>query len=347
VQEYLALLERAGRSKRTIKTYRDSFLFFARFLDVPLEELHNNLTVDNLMEYFDSDRVKKLSANSKRIAMAAISRYMRLNGVEFDELELGVVRARKPEVRCDKPPELETLRAMMDLADTQMKAYITFLISTGCRAGETAQILLSDVNGSVVTIRSEIAKGHRGGKVFLTEEAREYLDLWVRERSNWIEDKDWRVKNMGKQRPKHDERLFGCSYGSLSQHFARLYNAVDGEKTPMYRYDRGMLTPHSCRAYFRTHAATTMGIDLVEGIMRHTGYLNASYVRMSDEERERLFHEGEAALYITRADQRITKTEIEKLKRERDEQAGEISALQQDVMILKKVIAEINTKKKS
>jgi len=60
-----------------------------------------------------------------------------------------------------------------------------------------------------------------------------------------------------------------------------------------------------------------MGIDLVEGILRHSGYLNQIYVRLTPEDRLKQFHEGEAALFITRADHRV--------------QSGKLSALEQQI----------------
>jgi integrase len=329
VKTYLSLLEKAGRSPSTIKIYNNIFVYFARFLDVPLDDLHMHMTVENLLEYLDSDYVKKLRPNTRRLMLTVLSRYMQLNGVDFDEMELNIVKTRKSNVRYDKPLEYATLQKMMDLADTLMKAYLSFLVSTGCRAGETAQLLLSDIQETVVIIRPEIAKNGHGGKVFLTAEAREYLDLWLKERPAWIEEANKKSLNLYRPRPAQDNRLFACCYNNLLNRFQHLYDAVDGESTPTCNYDRRKITPHSCRAYFRTHAVKTMPMDLVEYLMRHTGYLTTEYVRMSDEERERAFHKGESALYITRADHRIQTGKLSELERANAELTKRLAQVEQ------------------
>lgn len=290
----------------TIKTYRDSLDFYARFLQCPLEELHETMSVDNLMEYLDSPRVKGMKPNSRRIAVAAISRYMKTNGIEFDELEMSVVRARKVVEPNDKTPTVELWQKMMDLADVRMKAWIIFLISTGCRGGESAKIRTTDIRGDAVTIQNEYAKGGRGGIVYLTAEAREYLDLWLKERDRYIELAGKRAANIRKGRPGKDDRLFASTYSSLSQRFAAIYAQVDGETAPIQRGERGLITPHSCRRYFRTAAAQGgLHVDIVERLMRHEGYLTGSYLRLPDTTIREEFHAHEDALYITRADRRF------------------------------------------
>jgi integrase len=266
--------------------------------------VHYHLSVVNLLKYAQSRKGK--SEAGTRTNLSILHRYFTINGIQFDELEYNAVKHKIIYEQNDKPLELETLQKMMDLADSHGKAFLTFLVSTGCRAGECCEILLSDLQGDIVTIRNEVAKGKRGGKVYLTSEAREYLDLWLKERDHYIKTSDARMKPLKKYgahaRPVKDERLFACSYTSLHRVFSRLYGMVDGEQG---KY-RAKCTPHSTRKYFRTHAVKSMSLDLVEGLMRHTGYLNSHYVRMTDEERRREFHAGESALYITRYDHRIT-----------------------------------------
>lgn len=326
VDEYLRMLKLAGRSEVTLKNYRAVFTSYAQFLGIPLDEIHKHLSVDNLLEYAASRTGK--SKNGRKTTLSILHRYMALNGVIFDELEFNAVKVKADEDRTDKPLELETLQKMMDMGNAHSRAILSFLTSTGCRAGECSKILLSDVRGDTVTIRNEIAKRRKGGKVYLTSEAREFLDIWLRDRDRYIAEANRLTarlltadtghgkvprKDTGKQieRPVNDERLFACSYNTLDKIFGRLYRAVDGEKG---KY-RAKVTSHSCRAFFRTNAPRGgMSIDLVEGILRHSGYLNAAYVKMTEEDRRKQFHQGEAALFITRADHRVQSGELAQLR---------------------------------
>lgn len=349
VEEYLRMLSLAGRSEVTIKNYRAALKSYADFLQVPLDNVHNNLTVDNLLAYAASRSNK--SQNGRKTTLSILHRYFSLNGVEFDELEANVMKLKVDEEPEGKPIELETLQKMMDLGNPHSRAILAFLASTGCRAGETSKLLLSDVKGDVVNVRNEIAKRRKGGKVFLTAEAREYLDIWLKNRDAYMLQADKMTakllsaktgqekvprKDTGTKisRPKNDQRLFACSYGTMQKIFSRLYNAVDGEnKTQRKDNPRtyASCTLHSLRAYFRTNAVKGgMSIDLVEGLLRHTGYLNAQYVKMTHEDRMQQFKAGEHSLYITRADHRIQKGELADLKRENKELSERLMTFEQE-----------------
>jgi|GEM_PF-2048850 integrase len=316
VQDYLTILKAAKRSDQTIKGYYKVFQSYAKFLGVPLDEIHYHLSVSNLLKYAGSRN--GMSDAGTKTNLSVLHRYFHLNGVVFDELQYNAVKHKTVKEQNDKPLELATIQKMMDLTDPHGRALLSFLISTGCRAGETCKITLSDVNGDTVTIRNEIAKGGHGGKVYLTAEAREYLDLWLADRDDYIRISDARIKGLkktGGTRPKKDERLFATSYTGMHKIFSRLFNKVDGEQGKYH----SACTIHSCRKYFRTHAAKTMHPDLVTGLMRQTGYLDSTYVRMTEDEKRAQFHAGEAALYITRADHRIQGSKLDSLTRENKE----------------------------
>lgn len=298
VSEYLRMLKLAKRSDNTITTYRRILLSYARFLDVPLDEVHNHLLPENLIKYAASRA--DCSGRGTTTNLNILHRYFAINGVTFDVLESNIIKAQDTEEQDDKPLTRETLQRMMEIASIHAKAMITFWISTGCRRGECARILLSDVDGDTVRIRNEYAKGGHGGLVYLTAEAREYLDMWLEVRDEYI--KRAGRYHLGKgSRPIDDKRLFACSHQTMRGTWSRLYAKVDGEKGKYH----DKCTIHSCRKYFRTQAVRAMPLDLVEKLMRHTGYLTGSYVRITDEEARKQFHAGESALYITRADDRI------------------------------------------
>jgi integrase len=236
-------------------------------------------------------------------------------GHSFDKFETDVFQVESNDDRLDKPVPLETLQRMMDVGDVHGKSILTFMVSTGCRAGECSKILLSDIKDDTVVLRNEICKGKRGGVAFLTSEAHQYLDLWLKERDSYIKMADTKSGNLASRingRPANDQRVFACSYMTVNKLFKKMYNSVDGERAG----NRNRITAHACRAFFRTRAASTMGIDVVEGILRHVGYLNASYVRMTEEEKRKIFHNGEDVLYITQADRRIQGNKLDSLERE-------------------------------
>jgi integrase len=328
VEDYFTMLRLAKRSEYTITGYKKVFQSYAKFLNVPLDEIHHYLSVANLLKYAGSRN--GMSGTGTKTNLSVLHRYFYLNGVEFDELQFNAMKPKTMKEVNDKPLELEILQKMMDLTNPHGRALLSFLISTGCRAGETCKILLSDIgrleegkfvpniNGDVVNVRNEIAKGGHGGIVYLTAEAREYLKLWLKDRDDYIRIADARIKGLKKtkgKRPQKDERVFATAYTGVQKIFSRLYEKVDGEKGKYHN----ACTIHSCRKYFRTNAAQTMHPDLVTALMRQTGYLDSTYVRTPEQQKQKEFHKGEASLYITRKDHRVQQGELEELRWENEQ----------------------------
>lgn len=331
VEEYLGMVEMADRAPGTIRSYRMIFESFARFLGVPVDEVHKHLLPENLIKYAGS--LKGYSGLTVRQRLAILRAYFNENGVEFKGMQAKVLNARRHTEPEDKPLSLETLQKMMDITDERGRAFISVMVSTGMRAGEAAQLKLQDVKDDTITIPGKIAKNGRGGKVYLTSEAREYLDIWLKNRDEFIRLADihadvFHKHGISPARPEKDERLFACSYTALNAMFRRLYQKVDGEKGNY----RGKITPHSMRKYFRTQATQGgLHIDIVERLMRHSGYLSSSYVRLTDDEIREQFHKNEAALYITRADHRIQGSKLDALTKENKALVDRLQQLEQVV----------------
>jgi len=327
VEQYLNLLALAGRSNKTIDLYRKTLKYYSQFLGIEISDLHNHLEYENLIKYAVS--LKRMSPRGRTLSLSIIHRYYKVNKVEIPELETNVIKQRSPPENDDKPLTLKTLQAMMDIANMRERAVISMLVSTGMRAGELSNLRIEDIDGDTVTIPNEIAKGKRGGKVYLSSEAREYLDHWLQTREEY--KKGAGNRHFTKEDYDNDDRLFCASYCSIKRFWVKLYDRIDGERGKYH----AKCTLHSTRKYFRTNAVKTMSLDLVEKLMRHEGYLTGSYVRIPEEEARAQFHEGEHALYITRGDYRIKEREIEEM---RQEHAKEMNKLNRKVALLEKIL---------
>jgi integrase len=331
VEEYLDMMVAAGRQPSTIASYRNIFKSFARFLGVPLSEVHNHLSSEILIKYVGS--LKGYTGLTIRQKLTILRAYFTENGVQFKGMEMKVLNARRYSEPEDKPISLEHLQKMMDLTDERGKAFISVMVSTGMRAGEAAQLLVTDWDGKdMITIPGKIAKNGRGGKVYLTAEAQEYLKIWMRNREAWILRNSAHTAERYQVQIGKGDRLFASGYTGLNNMFRRLYVKIDGEKGKR----RGKITPHSLRKYFRTQAAAGgLHIDIVEKLMRHSGYLTGSYVRLDEEAVRQQFHEKEAALYITRADHRIQGGKL-------DAQTREIKSLKAELLEVKQTQNQID-----
>lgn len=213
-----------------------------------------------------------------RLNLSVVHRFYTLNGVTLGELERNVLNPPITEALQDKPVTLSLLQRMMDIADVRGKAIIITLVSTGMRLGECSRLSLDDYDGGdTITIPNEIAKNRRGGKVYLTAEAQEYLQMFLKCRGEYI--RLAHTKKFSRGSAEEDKRLFGLEYSMMCNIFKRLYRKVDGERG---KY-RDRVTIHSTRKYFRTYAVSpAFPLDMCEHILRHSGYLSGSYVRYSD-----------------------------------------------------------------
>jgi len=326
VPVYLAKLRRADRSEKTISLYSKVFKGYAQVIGVPVDLIHENMSQENIDTFIDYRNKNGRSKTSTKTYVGILYRFMKVNGYELDAMDEMQANGKKGKSEHnDKVLTQETLQRMMDLGNPHARAWITFLISTGCRSGEASEILLSDVKGDTVIIRDEIAKGGRGGIVYLSSEAREFLDLWLKDRGEHIRINKERTRGMNNSMPEHDQRLFASSYSGLRNMWTRLYEQVDGEKS---KYGRRAISMHSCRRFFRSHLSETVSVDIVEKLMRHEGYLTGAYVRIPEDEVKTAFKAGETALYITRPDQRIQKTEITAVKAENEELRARLAKIE-------------------
>src|SRR5208283_4035817 len=126
VESYISMLRLGKRSEQTITNYRKIINQYARFIGVPLNEVHHYLDVGKLLKFAGSR--KGYSERGTKNFLSVLRRYFMINGVQFDELQFNAVSPKvtpkhEDDEENDKPLTREILQRMMDLADIQGKAW--------------------------------------------------------------------------------------------------------------------------------------------------------------------------------------------------------------------------------
>lgn len=197
--------------------------------------------------------------------ISAVKGFLEVNNVEIPPLGR---RVRKPRVYVrsfDRAPTIEELRRVCAICDAETKALLMFLLSSGCRIGEALLIQRKDLEtgdgAHIVRIRPEIAKDRIGRHTFVTSEASEAVEAYLKTHES--------------------PRLFPLSksraYHKLSSAFGKgiVVQRSEGRKD---------VHPHSLRKLFFTTALKVVGRELAEALIGHKQYLDQAYRRLTLDE---------------------------------------------------------------
>jgi integrase len=258
----------------------------------------------------------------------------------------------------DRIPTTEELKQILIQMPPHGTAFYLTLVSSGMRGGELLSVKLSDIklheDPVRIKIRGEYAKNKIRRTVFVTAEAKQYIEEWLKIRQEHL------VTACARSRyPKdtEDDRLFPFHSTNILNvwHRALQKTGLDMRGPQTARF---VLHPHCLRKFYHTHLATAISVDVVEALMGHEGYLTQAYRRHTIEDLARLYKEGEGALNVFSDTQRINeiKTKLEKrndtfqeminnltgeninLKKNLKELRGTVSHLNIHVKILEKTL---------
>lgn len=272
-------------------------------------EIANNGSVENseqlekhLREYisylknkpiYDQSRTEivRYGCAPKTINMrvASVVSFFKDHGIAIDEKTWRQMRRRKVIPKASKrtvdsagkPEEWKRLLSHMDIRG---RSLFLFLLSSGCRIGETLELTEADIVPYLdlepprAFVRSEYTKGEESGRwVFMSQEARDAIKEWLR------------LKELTKKRGKCNlEGLENINYSNywskvymwdISEGTARLilYNAL--EKTGLglrdIQTDRRKIHVHSTRKFFKNNCG--LDADLKKALMGHQSELDEAY----------------------------------------------------------------------
>jgi len=311
-------LEKNFRKENTKKNYRKAISDFLNCVYGNNEYNSSNVD-DGLFLYLHQQR--NFTDDLKEMIRKLLSRYMpgTLNvyvnltrkffsrqGYEVPDSEWDLIKSSllPPNIVTTQDETLAKaqLRKVANHLPIQHRALVLFLLSTGCRIGETLQLKVEDLkleeDPPSANIRPEYTKKGVGGRtVWMSYEARDAIE-------SWLKIKDSMRKRGGTGDYKGSVFPFG--YTAAQKSWQRALNQSGfGErdtKTKIYIFHI-----HTLRKFFRTQMGLAGVSDLiVHAWMGHKAYLSQAYDRPK-KELAKIYkdHVGAVSIYLQTVEEEV------------------------------------------
>jgi len=348
VQEFC---NNANWSDATKKNYKYALLNYARFLfpdkkdpDAALSALNQHVckTINPAKDIGNyATFMKGKPPKTVGLYLTAVRSFYGLNGHVFNKQELKRIVPKAGDAET-KQGELTTdmLRRMVGAADIRARVLIMLLASTACRIGELCAVALDDVNMNSkppsIHLRKEITKNKRERTVFLTDEAKEVLAIWLGgERLKYLQASYLRNEGLNdqfrdkkRQLPENDRRLLGLStFGARAIWYNTLSRVVDKDTLkPDAKTRIHPLSPHVVRKWWRITANQGFrNEDYAHLLMGHwNNSLDYVYARIGVAGLGKEFLKAQPALSI------LTSESTKELRENVDKQADRLLSLERE-----------------
>jgi integrase len=291
--------------------------------------------------------IKDRPALSVREVLCAVKAWLEENEVELPHRFWKRLARRTRGSRAltrDRPPSKSEFKAILAHLDSKGRALFLLLASSGMRIGEALQLQMDDIDLDLdppkINILGAYTKTGNSRITFCSNEAKEAIQEWLKYREKYLATAAGRAWKYGKN-TTDEKRVFPFESATALEVWtnaaAKAGIAVKDNGT-----GRLILHPHTLRKFFRTELGKVIPTDVVETLMGHEGYLTDSYRRLSDEDLEKSYLDGEPAITIfTTGVGELTKmreefkTRDEHLLQENQNLKDEISRLSTEFSTLK------------
>jgi integrase len=230
--------------------------------------------------------------------------------------------------------DIESIRSILQHMDTKGKALVLVLASSGMRVGEALQINLEDIDlevePSVITIRREYTKTGYQRYSFISKEAKEAVQEWLKIRDSYLLSSNKRnnglvQKGKAEQKSLRDNRLFPFS----DQNASAMWNnalkkaGLDSQDTVT---NRKQLHFHMFRKFFISQLSLKISKEIPEMLAGHKAYLSDSYRRYTKSQLAQEYLKAEYLVSIQ------TPKEIKEIENEFREKIADQSEIVQSLV---------------
>lgn len=298
---------------------------------------------EDIRTYWKALKTASYARGTRNSRINAVKQFLLYNDVELSikfwkSLRKSAMdKGQRPET-IDFAPTPIHLRKILDHANTISRAATLVLSSSGMRISELCQILPIDLklnhDPPMINLRGKITKTKSSRFVFITYEAKEALEAWIRERDEWLERASRKMINIhGIDKSANDPRVFPMTMNHIRLMWNRLLKKSElDERDQNTKMKFRIYHLHTLRKYFRTYLTPAIegGSDVVHALMGHEEYLDAAYQRYNLEQLSGMYKKAMKSLSIYERESDLT--EVHSELKEKDQQ---ITKLQEDMQILK------------
>ncbi len=293
-----------------------------------------------------------------RVYVTAISQFaLFCLDIDLSTKDRRMLRQRLPKGNRPRTKEVDLtrdiIRKILHHSDVRTRALILFLVSSGIRIGEALKLRLNDVTldavPPVVYVRGETAKEGDYYISFISSEAKEALQEWVKQRESYMADAARRTAECishsrgryhvprTKESLPSEDTLFPFSYMSANVAIRRALKAA-GLYSKDPRTKIGSIHPHCFRKFFLSQIKTKIPSEVAEALVGHQGYLSNAYRRYPTQQLAEFYCKGESALLIFQ-DTKELETANAKVD-ERTKQNSDLMAANQSLIATNLVLQE-------
>jgi len=242
--------------------------------------------------------------------LAAVKDWLAFHEKEIPAKDLRKLRQKTPRggamtVERDLDPAI--LRSILSHQDLKMRALTLLLVSSGMRIGEALRLTLDDVvlpenEIGRISIRGETSKNKNQRYTFCSNEAAAEIREWIKKRPVYLVSAQHRGKSLGITKNTEDPRLF-----PFSDNVAETAWEASVRAAGLHSRDPGtgrlQIHPHMLRKFFSSQMRLVVPIDVVEGLIGHSGYLSDAYRRYTKKQVQEFYLKAEPYVTIQISDE--------------------------------------------
>lgn len=315
-------------NKKTIKTYKSLLnKYFKKIYDleessrIDFEEYGNKYINEERSYEKDFEKIMRLQNGTSRTTIRNMLNIVK-NFLEYHEIELSKkllvkLKRKYKNARAQTEhyiPSKPEIQAIIQHSAIQGRSLFLSLISSGMRIGEALRLELDDIEKIVfdekskekitkIRIPADITKGNYARTTFLSSEASDVLDEWIKFRPQYIEQsiaRSGRASDETKAEKRNTSRVWPMGYLNAMN---MLKNAC--EKAKLVGRDkstnRRKFHIHMFRAYFKTQMSTVtprIHPDVVNKLIGHNSYLSNEYLNIDTVSLAKFYKQAESKLTI-------------------------------------------------